>query len=532
MYSFAHKNTDKETDSRFTSYLNFIRPSKLDEDTKSKHCDTVHPTDPLGLSYTTTTAAPTDHDGFYSDIFRRLHFPHLRSTSTNTSAVKKEEKEEKREKKQQEEKRHEEEEQSHATVAPIMTRANTMPTRTTTTTTTTTTTSNAMNASRETYAHPYSRRPSHLPSLSTTPSPSSSASSTPTSPLLNGVLPPIGIPRRDVPHNKCQLTRRRSSVTSPIHVKSWSHMKSPAASFLASFASPPVQEPVDEEDGDEIDDYVLDKVIGYGGFSVVRQGYCISDGRKVAVKVIKKNMMDEMDHQRVERELDIWKSLDHPHVVRIHKVLETDYAMYVVGDYCSRGNLLDYVAQNKKALSEAEAKRLFRELCEGVQYLHEHCKVCHKDLKLENILLDDDLHVKICDFGLAVYQEPGGHHTAHRPHGFCSDEEEEDEEVQEPAGGSLAYAAPEQVKSVTPLTCPKTDVWSLGVILYTLVAGHLPFMDGYELRLQQKILSGEFEIKDHFSDALQDLLKHCLDLNPASRYSVTEILKSPWLSSS
>ncbi|KAG0174334.1 hypothetical protein DFQ28_006753 [Apophysomyces sp. BC1034] len=484
MYNYSQKNTTKETDSRFNSYLQFIRPNKSDDD-KSKHAnDGIHP-DPLGLSY---TAASDNQDGFYSDIFSRLHFPHARSkalTTTTTTAASKDEHEEEVDPKD-----------SHITISPILT------------------------------ANRGGRRPSHLPSLSTTPSPSSSASSTATSPILNSsVLPPIGIPlRRDVPHSKCQLTRRRSSATatSPINVKSWNHMKSPAASFLASFASPPVQEqqPVDEEDGDEIDDYVLDKVIGYGGFSVVRKGYCISDGRKVAVKVIKKQMMDDVDHHRVERELDIWKSLDHPHIVGIHKVLETDYAMYVVGDYCAHGNLLDHVAQKKK-LSETEARTLFREICQGVQYLHENCKVCHKDLKLENILLDDDHHVKICDFGLAVYQEPGGHNS------FCSSDSPNKEET---AGGSLAYAAPEQVKSPTPLTCPKTDVWSLGVILYTLVAGHLPFMDEYELRLQQKIMSGQFDLPQNCSTELQELLGHCLNIDPDCRFSLAEVLKSPWLS--
>ncbi|KAI7856967.1 kinase-like domain-containing protein [Circinella umbellata] len=287
-------------------------------------------------------------------------------------------------------------------------------------------------------------------------------------------------------------------------------MKSPAASFLSSFASPVVP-PAYEEDGDEIDDYVFDKVIGQGGFSTVRSGYSISDGHKVAVKVIKKSCLNDQTQSRLDRELDIWKSLDHPNLVLIEKILETDHAMYIVCNYCGGGSLLDRV--NKKRFNEQEARTVVMQICHALHYLHQEARVCHKDLKLENILLDDSNRIKICDFGLAIYQAPSM--------------------FDEVAGGSLAYAAPEQIRSTKPLPSPATDLWSLGVVLYALVTGRLPFQDCYDVRLQQKILDGRFEIlpEDNLSNDLKDLLHGLLQVDPHKRYTIQQVLHSSWCSS-
>ncbi|OAD71239.1 hypothetical protein PHYBLDRAFT_92150, partial [Phycomyces blakesleeanus NRRL 1555(-)] len=271
-------------------------------------------------------------------------------------------------------------------------------------------------------------------------------------------------------------------------------------------------------EGDEIDDYVLNKIIGYGAFSTVRQGFCISDGRRVAIKVIQR---PEPDHTNtagqfdgLERELAIWQSIDHPNLVSIEKILETDYATYIVCDYCSQGNLLSHlINQPPMSLPEQENKvRVwFRQLCEAVQYLHQEIKVCHKDIKPENILLTDDGSIKLCDFGLSYnnYSQPEN----------------------ESAGGSLPYVSPEQILSRTPLTCPKTDVWSLGVVLYVMITRRLPFNDDYEPRLQQKILLGQFEMPENISPPLKDLFEHTLCVNIDNRYSVSQVLSSSWLQS-
>lgn len=355
------------------------------------------------------------------------------------------------------------------------------------------------------------------------PSPSSSTSS------INNVNESKSCPSRadSISRSKCQL-KRTQSLQSPTRVsaKSWEGIKSPAASFLAGFAFSPVvpsqpsqQSPVeDEQEGDEIDDYVLDKIIGYGGFSTVRKGFRVSDGRKVAIKIIKKQS-DGGDDYHLERELSIWRTLDHANIVCLQKVLETDNATFLICDYCANGNLLDKL---KKPMTEEEARPIFKQLCTAVSYLHEEAKICHKDLKLENILFDQDNKVKVCDFGLALYQQPKKVINTNLP---LSPEIIQDLEC---AAGSLAYAAPEQIKSAKAMTCPSTDIWSLGIILYALVTGKLPFNDDYDLRLQQKILDGQYEMPEHLSSPLKDLIRACLNKEPAERFTISQVLQSTW----
>jgi hypothetical protein len=373
-------------------------------------------------------------------------------------------------------------------------------------------------------------------SLSPFPSPSSSSSSVATnstSPLLRDLK---SLRRSDsISRSKCQINRPslQSPTTPKVSAKSWENIKSPAASFLASFALSPTSIPpssnsrnevvIDEEQqGDEIDDYVIDKVIGYGGFSTVRKGFRVSDGQKVAIKIIKKTSgaIDEPDY-RLERELSIWKTLEHENIVCLQKVLETDSATFLICDYCSGGSLLSKL---KSPLSGTEARRIFKQLCQAVAYLHEEAKICHKDLKLENILFDEDDQVKVCDFGLAICQQPTKFNAVtNLP---LSPEIQNDLEC---AAGSLAYAAPEQIKSKKAISCPSTDIWSLGIILYALVTATLPFSDDYDLRLQQKILQGEYDMPQGISTELQDLIKNCLAISPQSRFTINQILSSTWL---
>ncbi|RCH78034.1 hypothetical protein CU098_005254, partial [Rhizopus stolonifer] len=200
---------------------------------------------------------------------------------------------------------------------------------------------------------------------------------------------------------------------------------------------------------------IKNKVIGYGGSSVVRKGFRISDGQKVAVKVVQKT-----EDSRLERELDIWRSLDHKHIVNLEKVLETDSAFYIVCDFCENGSLLDRL---QRPISSEEVGVFFGQLCDALQYLHQEMRICHKDLKLENVLLDENNNIKLCDFGLAMHEQP-----ITQSNGML-------------AGGSLPYVAPEQIKSSTAIGCPSTDIWSLGVILYALAVGKLPFSDDYDL---------------------------------------------------
>jgi len=351
-------------------------------------------------------------------------------------------------------------------------------------------------------------------SLSPFPSPSSSSSS---SPVESKSFP------RNVCRNKCQINRPNTQSPTKISAKSWENIKSPAASFLAGFAFSPMSNKTEEDieqeqEGDEIDDYVLDKIIGYGGFATVRKGFRVSDGQKVAIKIIRKSQQQQDMDFRLERELSIWRTLDHPNIVCLQKVLETDTATFLICDYCAGGNLLDRL---KQPMSESEARIIFVQLCRAVEYLHCEAKICHKDLKLENILFDQDNRVKLCDFGLAICQQPMKMSTQLPLSPEIANE-------LECAAGSLAYAAPEQIKSKKAISCPSTDIWSLGVILYALVTAKLPFSDDFDLRLQQKIMEGQYEMPAHISTSLQDLIRNCLSLNPETRFNIKQILQSSW----
>ncbi|KAI8875699.1 kinase-like protein [Backusella circina FSU 941] len=294
-----------------------------------------------------------------------------------------------------------------------------------------------------------------------------------------------------------------SPPPSPIFVNA-----SPAASFLAGFMSPKGQ-----KREEKVDTYRFDTKhpIGVGGFSTVCKGHDTVTDRLVAVKIIQMRYMSTVDRIRLEREYAIWHSLNHINIVHLYKIIHIpEEASYIICEYCSGGHLRDYLTKREGPLLENEARSIFQQICRGIHYLHTVRKVCHKDLKLENILLNSENRVKICDFGLAIDQ--GSSHV-----------------VGEYAGGSLAYTSPEQIRQRSPISCPKTDIWSLGVILYSLVVGALPFTDTFELRLQQKILQGQFEIPCHLSDAVKELIKQCLHPDPMRRYDIIEVLKSSWL---
>ncbi|KAI8643766.1 kinase-like domain-containing protein [Parasitella parasitica] len=304
--------------------------------------------------------------------------------------------------------------------------------------------------------------------------------------------------------------------------------KSPAASFLANFMSPiTTTSNLDTSQQSEkpkvIENYALGECIGFGGFSTVHKAQHVKTGQIVAVKIIQHQLMNVPGSRGFDRELSIWRSLDHPNIVHLQKVVHKDdeQVSYLFNDFCSGGNLINYLNKCKQ-IKETVAKRLFKELCQGIHYLHIERRVCHKDLKLDNILLDNDGHIKICDFGMAIQIPRHQYRYSHKKTRTHADEV---------AGGSLAYAAPEQIRQKIPLACPKTDIWSLGVILYALMLGSLPFMDDYDLRLQQKILEDRFKIPEDIvlSDALKELICACLAYEPKKRFDINQILQSTWI---
>jgi serine/threonine protein kinase len=198
-----------------------------------------------------------------------------------------------------------------------------------------------------------------------------------------------------------------------------------------------------------VGNYEIIRKLGKGAYGTVKLGVHIKTGEKVAIKIIKsKHIKTLKEREMVEREKKILLNLNHPHVVKLKEVIESTNkrTSYMVFEYIPGGELFRHLVSNGP-MQEHEARRLFRQLVSGLEYLHANL-IIHRDIKPENILLDENGNAKISDFGLANTIRPGRKFET-----FC---------------GSLHYAAPEILNGV-PYVGPPIDVWALGIVLYCMV---------------------------------------------------------------
>ncbi|XP_010339235.1 serine/threonine-protein kinase MARK1 isoform X5 [Saimiri boliviensis] len=255
-----------------------------------------------------------------------------------------------------------------------------------------------------------------------------------------------------------------------------------------------------------IGNYRLQKTIGKGNFAKVKLARHVLTGREVAVKIIDKTQLNPTSLQKLFREVRIMKILNHPNIVKLFEVIETEKTLYLVMEYASGGEVFDYLVAHGR-MKEKEARAKFRQIVSAVQYCHQKC-IVHRDLKAENLLLDGDMNIKIADFGFSNEFTVGNKLDT-----FC---------------GSPPYAAPELFQG-KKYDGPEVDVWSLGVILYTLVSGSLPF-DGQNLKeLRERVLRGKYRIPFYMSTDCENLLKKLLVLNPIKRGSLEQIMKDRWM---
>ncbi|XP_063920284.1 serine/threonine-protein kinase MARK2-like isoform X3 [Zophobas morio] len=252
--------------------------------------------------------------------------------------------------------------------------------------------------------------------------------------------------------------------------------------------------------------YKLLKTIGKGNFAKVKLAKHVPTGKEVAIKIIDKTQLNPSSLQKLFREVRIMKMLDHPNIVKLFQVIETEKTLYLVMEYASGGEVFDYLVLHGR-MKEKEARSKFRQIVSAVQYCHQK-RIIHRDLKAENLLLDSEMNIKIADFGFSNEFTPGNKLDT-----FC---------------GSPPYAAPELFQG-KKYDGPEVDVWSLGVILYTLVSGSLPF-DGSTLReLRERVLRGKYRIPFYMSTDCENLLKKFLVLNPAKRANLETIMKDKWM---
>ncbi|KAI3886892.1 hypothetical protein MKX03_019103 [Papaver bracteatum] len=255
-----------------------------------------------------------------------------------------------------------------------------------------------------------------------------------------------------------------------------------------------------------LSNYKLGKTLGIGSFGKVKIAEHALTGHKVAIKILNRRKIKNMDmEEKVRREIKILRLFMHPHIIRLYEVIETQTDIYVVMEYVKSGELFDYIVE-KGRLQEDEARNFFQQIISGVEYCHRNM-VVHRDLKPENLLLDSKGNVKIADFGLSNIMRDG-----HFLKTSC---------------GSPNYAAPEVI-SGRLYAGPEVDIWSCGVILYALLCGTLPFDDENIPNLFKKIKGGIYTLPSHLSPGARDLIPRMLVVDPMKRMTIPEIRQHAW----
>ena len=257
----------------------------------------------------------------------------------------------------------------------------------------------------------------------------------------------------------------------------------------------------------KVGNYILSEQIGLGTFSKVTKATHTLTGELVAVKILDKSKIkDNIDIERISREIEILKSISHPNISQLYESNSTIHNFYLVMEYIEGGDLCDYINKNI-SLSEHVACHFFRQLISVIEYLSE-MGVSHRDIKPENILLDaSQKNIKVIDFGLSNY---------------CADTE-----LLKSACGSPCFASPEML-SGNPYNGIETDLWSSGIVLYSMLVGTLPF-DDHELHsLYEQIKIGTFYIPSTLSLEAIDFLKQILQVTPKKRINLEQIKQHPW----
>ncbi|XP_038616154.1 serine/threonine-protein kinase SIK1 [Tachyglossus aculeatus] len=252
--------------------------------------------------------------------------------------------------------------------------------------------------------------------------------------------------------------------------------------------------------------YDIERTLGKGNFAVVKLARHRVTKTQVAIKIIDKTRLDSSNLEKIYREVQIMKLLNHPHIIKLYQVMETKDMLYIVTEFAKNGEMFDYLTSNGH-LSENEARKKFWQILSAVDYCHSH-HIVHRDLKTENLLLDANMNIKLADFGFGNFYKSGEPLST-----WC---------------GSPPYAAPEVFEG-KEYEGPLLDVWSLGVVLYVLVCGSLPF-DGPNLpTLRQRVLEGRFRIPFFMSQDCESLIRRMLVVEPAKRITVAQIKQHRWM---
>lgn len=357
----------------------------------------------------------------------------------------------------------------------------------------------------------------------------------------------------------------QSSTRSPRSAAS-SYLRGISMSSSNDDSLPPA---VDAEGATVGEDYVLGKQIGYGGFSIIREVKQISaqigKPRTLAVKIVKKQIAgknkveNDAAQAEFEHEVDLWRLLNHKHILALEAVYELNEATFCFIPLNTGGTLFDAINNNRQGLPNHIAKSYTYQLASALRYLHLDAHVVHRDIKLENILVDitqvksadEPGHLRLCDFGLAQWISSD---TDSNASGSVHGEDlplnryfgPADTSTSAFAGGSLEYAAPEILRIATntsgvvqpqdaipdkSLVHPAVDIWAMGVCIFALLMGSRPFADSFQPRVLMAILAGDWNkagLKQKGGEVAYKLVKMCLRMNMEKRIRINDVMAYEW----
>ena len=271
------------------------------------------------------------------------------------------------------------------------------------------------------------------------------------------------------------------------------------------FNSLPVDRP-NNKNKNLLSEYNIIKIIGRGNFSIVKLGEHKLTKEKVAIKIMKKSqIINQDDLIRIDREIQMLKSLNHENVIKIYNIFEDLKRFYIIMEYCENGELFNRIVE-KNRLTEDESAIFYYQLINGLEYIHKN-NIIHRDLKPENLLLSKDDILKIIDFGLSNYSRY-------------------DILLDTPCG-SPCYASPEMVNGQR-YNGFLTDIWSTGIILYAMICGYLPFEDNNDGKLFEKIFYCKIHYPKHIGELPLDLLKKIIVSDPCKRITLEQIKQHPF----
>ena len=257
-----------------------------------------------------------------------------------------------------------------------------------------------------------------------------------------------------------------------------------------------------------IGDYIFRGSIGEGAFSIVKLAFNEITQEYYACKIVPKTRLIHGNNEgRFESEIRINQQMHHPGVVGIYDILKDNFNYYIMMEFCPNGELFQLIV-DKKRVSEEQSKVLIMQILETISYVHK-MGVAHRDLKPENILIDKFGRLKVSDFGLSRFVDQFGNVTTP-----C---------------GSPCYASPECVEGNGPYNGFTNDVWSIGVIVYAILTGQLPWTKRNQTQLFEQIKKGDYKIPDYLSEDAQSFISGLMCVDYKTRLTIDQAISHPFM---